>query len=256
MSELTLFQDAFCEALVGDFAPLAPWTCDEAAELRFSVYRNTVAKGCADALAAQFPTVLRLVGEGWLREAGVLFAADHPPAQPCLTLYGEAFADWLAAFAPAADMPWLADVARIDWATTLATFAADDAVIAAAEVAVLPPEDLTRVSLQLHPAAQVLWFAQGAPSLWCALQGETAPVAAELTPEPEGLLLTRPDHQVLHHLLGRGAHAFLAACGRGASLAGAAEAALAAEPELLLAQAFAALITAGALARLIPLSET
>ncbi len=42
-----------------------------AAEAGLSVYRNTIAKGCADALAAQFPTVERVVGPAWLAAAAL-----------------------------------------------------------------------------------------------------------------------------------------------------------------------------------------
>lgn len=256
MSELTRFQDAFSEALAHSFGPLAPWTRGSDAEARFSVYRNTVAKGCADALAAQFPTVLRVVGEDWMREAGVIFSRAHPPAGPSLHLYGDAFPDWLAAFAPTADMPWLADLARIDWAWTTAFFAPDAEAVRPATLAALAPEALNRLSLCLHPAARPLWFACGAAGLWSDLQGEATPAEAELDPNPGGLLLTRPAHEVLHRPVGRGAFAFLTACEAGASLAAAAQAALADDPDLPLAETFAELISAGAFARLIRLPET
>lgn len=256
MSELTRFQDAFAEALAGDFAPLAAWTRGDAAETRFSVYRNTVAKGCADAVAAQFPAVLRVVGEDWLRQAAVIFAREHPPARPSLHAYGEAFPDWLSAFPPAADMPWLACLARIDWAWTVACFAADAEALGPAAFASLSSEALERQVAGLHPAARLLWFEDGTPSLWVALQAEDPPAEAALASEPEGLLLTRPGLEVGHLLLSRGAYAFLQACRIGESLAMAAQAALAAEPDLPLAETFAELIIAGAFARLTPLSET
>ncbi|MGJ4749098.1 DNA-binding domain-containing protein, partial [Leptospira sp. SA-E8] len=40
----------------------------------FAVYRNTVLKGCVDALEANFPTVTRLVGQDWLRAAALGYA--------------------------------------------------------------------------------------------------------------------------------------------------------------------------------------
>src|SRR4051794_1012519 len=94
MSDLGRFQNLFAEAIAGRSEGLAPWI-GEGAERRLAVYRNTVAKGCADALAAQFPTVERVVGEAWMREAAVRFAAEEPPSVPSLADYGEGFADWL-----------------------------------------------------------------------------------------------------------------------------------------------------------------
>ena len=63
------FQDAFVDALQG----VEPAALDEAdrliatltAQPGFAVYRNTVMKGCVDALRANFPTVERLVLVGF-----------------------------------------------------------------------------------------------------------------------------------------------------------------------------------------------
>jgi putative DNA-binding protein len=250
VSELGRFQDAFAAALTGEFASLASWTRGEDAEARFSVYRNTVAKGCADALIAQFPTVTRVVGEPWMGQAGVLFARERPPTRPSLHEYGEAFADWLARFPPAADMPWLAGLARIDWAWRSACFAADQAPLPAEAFVRLAPEGYDAVTAELHPATAVLWFEDGTPDLWRALQGAAAPAQAELDLRPQGLLLARPRLEVEHRILGPGSFAFLDACAGGRSLAAAAQAALAAESGLQLSAIFAELIALGAFVRL------
>jgi hypothetical protein len=253
MPELTDFQDAFSRALDGDFAALAPFVRDgQDAGARFSVYRNTVAKGCADALAAQFPAVLAVVGEDWMREAGVRFAREHPPVRPSLMDYGAAFPDWLADFAPAADMPFLADLARIDWAWRDALFARDEPTLDPAAAARLSPERFAEVCAGLHPAARILWFDRGVPALWAALRSPVPPAEAELSDAPQGVLVARPALEVGHRLLGAGAFALLDACRAGLSLAAAATRALVAQPNLPLAATFADLIAAGAFARLTP----
>lgn len=255
MSELSRFQDAFAQALAGDFGRLAPWTLGDQAEARFAVYRNTVAKGCADALAAQFPAVTRVVGEAWMREAGVGFARHDPPARANLLDYGEGFPGWLAAFPPAVDMPWLASLARIDWTWRDACFAPDRPPLPAEVFAHLAPEAYSATTAELHPAARFLWFADGAPSLWLALQDDPAPAEAELGPEPEGLLMTRPGLEVQAHVLGPGGFALLTTCGANGSLAAAGHAALNAERDLPLGETFAQLIAAGAFVSLKPLPE-
>lgn len=256
MSELTRFQDAFGAALLGDFEAFAPFARGATAEIRFGVYRNTVAKGCADALAAQFPAVLRVVGEDWMRQAAILFAREHPPRRPSLHAYGEAFPAWLARFAPAADMPWLAGLGRIDWAWTCAAFAPDREPLGPEAFAGLAPEAFEALAAELQPAAVPLWFEDGTPGLWRALQGDAAPAEAELSTEPQGILLSRPGLEVEHRLLTHGAFAFLDACRAGRSLAAAAQAALAADPDLPLTRAFAELIAAGAFVRLVAIPET
>ena len=56
-------------------------------------YRNTVMKGCVDALAANFPAVVRLVGEQWFRAVALDFVTWQPPDDPRLLSYGRGFPD-------------------------------------------------------------------------------------------------------------------------------------------------------------------
>ena len=81
---------------------------------RFAVYRNTVMKGCIDALQANYPAVARLVGEEWFRAAAAIYVRERCPREPTLLRYGAAFAEFLARFEPAAELPYLPGVARLD----------------------------------------------------------------------------------------------------------------------------------------------
>jgi hypothetical protein len=245
MSELGRFQDAFTAALAGDAAALAAWAADGPG---LAVYRNTVAKGLADALSAQFPTVARAAGEAWMAEAARRFARAHPPAEPSLLSYGAAFPDWLAGEGAADERPWLAGLARIDWARGRALFAADAPALQPDALLGLDEAAYARVAPGLHPAAQVLWFDDGTPELWLARQAETAPETAELQAEPRGLLIARPALELRFRRLARGACVFLEACAGGASLAAAGQAALDADPQLPLADVFSELLAAGAFA--------
>ncbi|THD77948.1 MAG: DUF2063 domain-containing protein [Phenylobacterium sp.] len=248
MSELSRFQEAFSDALAGELAPLAPWIDGEGAEARFAVHRNTIARGCAEALADQFPTVRRALGAARMAAGAIAFSRQHPPASPSLMTYGAGFPDWLASFPPAADLPWLAGLARIDWARRDVLFAADRPPLGPETFAALAPAAYATTAAALHPATALLWFDDATPSLWRALQADDAPAEIELAARPEGLLLLRPGLEVAHRVLGPGAHAFLSACRAGLSLAGAGERALLAEPGLPLSQTFTDLIAAGAFA--------
>ena len=65
------FQDAFAHALFAPETESAPEVRALAAQPAFAVYRNTVMKGCIDALQANYPAVARLVGELFY-ESGIL----------------------------------------------------------------------------------------------------------------------------------------------------------------------------------------
>lgn len=247
-----VFLDAFSAALAGDDRALAPWWADAERGLAgLSVYRNTVAKGCADALAGLFPAVAAVVGPDWMREACVRFAAEHPPARASLIDYGEAFPDWLAEFEPAAGMPYLPGLARLDRMWSEAHLAPDAEPLEAQALAALSPEDFATVRAVLHPSARLAAFDDGLPTLWAALRAADGPPAElALDPEPQAALLVRPGGAVADHMLSPGVLAFLIACAAEESLGEAAAVALAEEPDIDLSQAFAALIAAGAFSAL------
>jgi hypothetical protein len=244
MSELLDFQDAFVAALGGAPSALSPWLPSrDSGEPGLSVYRNTIAKGCIDALAANFPTVQSMVGEDWFRAAAALFAREAPPSGAALLDYGEDFPTWLDRFPPAHDLPYLAGVAHLDRLWTETLFAAEAAPLAPDAFAVLPLEDLAQTRVVLHPSVRFAAFEAGLPGLWAAARGGED--ALELSEDPQGLLLIRPASQVLHRIIGPADIAFLAACRAGKSLAEAIDLATQADAEANLQTLFAALIADG-----------
>ena len=90
-------------------------------------------------------------GRGFLPRHGPCLRHAEPPRSPLLFQYGGSFADFIAGFAPAAPLPYLRDMARLEYAQGLAYHAADREP--------LPPASLRR------PGSR-------AP---CRLQGRAAP---------------------------------------------------------------------------------
>ena len=62
------FQQRFARALMADSPELDELTRQPG----FAVYRNTVLKGCMDALQAQFPSIVKLTGAAWFDDADLL----------------------------------------------------------------------------------------------------------------------------------------------------------------------------------------
>ena len=246
-------QQAFADALFGRAgrgqADIDAWVAQPA----FAVYRNTVMKACIDALAANFPAVQRLVGEDWFRAAAALHVADDPPRDGRLLVYGAGFPDFLARFEPAASLPYLPGVARLDALWREAHAAADAAVLAPDALAGLPPEALGALRLQPHPASR--WACFDADPVFAIWQRnrEATEVDAPLEWRGDGGLLTRPTDAVQAEPLCHGGCALLDACAGGATLGEAAEGALAVRPDTDLADVLAQLLRAGVFLPLSPL---
>jgi len=248
-ASLREFQRGFARALVAPDPSLdaPPEIAELARQPGFAVYRNTVMKGCIDALQANYPSTARLVGEEWFRAAAAaIYARANLPCRPMLADYGEGFADFLAAFEPAVELPYLAGVARLDRFWTEAHLARDEEPVSAASIANRSPDELARTVLRPHAAARWAWF-ESAPifSLW-RRNRELADDLADIEWRSEGALLVRHRDAVRWMSLSRGGCAFLAACAAGETLGSAAAAALAADPDIDLSTFMATLLEAGA----------
>ncbi|ARP93232.1 HvfC/BufC N-terminal domain-containing protein [Bordetella genomosp. 13] len=213
----------------------------------FAVYRNTVIKGCVDALQANFPSVARLVGDDWFRAAAAIHVRIEPPTTAALLDYGAGFADFLEGFEPARELPYLPGVARLDRLWTQSHCAADLPPLSGQALAGMSGETLGGLVVRPHPAARWAWHAElPVYAIWQANRS-ASPMTDELRWQGDGVLMTRQDGVVGGQAAGPGACAFLDACAAGLALATAAEHAVGAEPALDIARLLAGLIESGAL---------
>ncbi len=221
------FAAAFAAGLrSGDLPPGATGGDPAEATRRFAVYRNNVAVSLGDALAARFPVIRRLVGEAFFAELAAAYRRDAPPATPVLAEWGAGFAAWLSAVPPLAAYPYMADVARIEYARGRAFHAADAVPVDPAHLAAADPATLC---LGLHPSVTVLRLAHPAVTIWAMNQPGASP--GPVPPGPETALILRDrafDVPVI--AIGPGDATLIGALGKGAPLMAAAAAAQVAEP--------------------------
>lgn len=168
-------QATFAAALLDPELPCPPglraWNGSDPLR-RLAVYRNNVVSSLIDALADSFAVTQQLVGTEFFRAMAGAFARRHPPRSRILALYGDAFAGFVAGFAPAAALPHLADVARLEFARQQACHASDAEPIGGAALAqaLASPETLAGLRFEWHPSLQVIESAHAVVSLWAAHQ--------------------------------------------------------------------------------------
>lgn len=244
---LAQFQDDFCAVLFGAQAAgerLAYLTSQRG----FAVYRNTVVKGCIDALEANFPAVVSLVGQQWFRGVAAAYVQTHALADARLVYYGERFAAFLGGLESVHALPYLADVARLDYLWIEAHTAADDTLVDLPALAAFVPDALERARLRPHSAARWIWFAEHpAFSIWRANR-EAAAIPDDLAWQAQGALLTRPDGAVRWRSIPAGAHAFIEACAKGETFEAAVQQVWQAQPNADLPALIGECIAAGAFA--------
>jgi hypothetical protein len=189
---------------------------------RFGVYRNNVYASLIDALASRFPVTARLVGDAFFRAMARAYVETAPPSSPVLLRYGMGFADFIASFPPAGPVPYLADVARLEWAWHAAYHAADAAPLPL-EALAEAVGDAASATLTLHPSLHVVRSVYPVITIWhlAAREGEDEP--ARLPADGEDALVVRPKLDVEVRRLPAGGAAFVLALKSGACLEQAAE---------------------------------
>jgi hypothetical protein len=197
MPSLVDFQRRFARALMSD-EQSAPSLRANA----FTVYRNTSARGAIEALRATYATVNQLLGDDGFTQVALEYRQEAPPAGPVLSDYGAVFAAFLARQPWTCELPYLADIARLDW-LWLESFLA-------AEAEPSPSKDGRDARISLHPATRVAWLSTPALTIW---QAHREPGGfGELEPEwcEEGALITRPGFQVRAQPIDRASRYLLA----------------------------------------------
>ncbi|WP_158815478.1 DUF2063 domain-containing protein [Methylocapsa sp. S129] len=184
---------------------------------RFAVYRNNVAMSLIAAVEARYPVTRRLVGDAFFRAMSRAFVAHNKPRSAVILHYAANFPGFIAEFEPARDLPYLADVARLENAWVEAYHSAEAEPLAVAALAAVDPAKLGDLRFAFHPAARLLRSSHPAASIWAGHQGE-----GDAKPPDdwrgEEILVSRPDADVGVRILPFGGYSFAHALQNGATL--------------------------------------
>jgi len=239
-------QSGFARALL-DPAQACPgglhtWNGSDPAR-RFAVYRNNVTVSLVDALADTFPVCSALVGETFFRAMARVFVAERPPQSRVLAFYGRDLPAFVEDFPPAASVPYLADVARLEMMRQEACHAADVEPLAAEVIAGLlsAPAQLPALRIHAHPSVAVLNSRYAVHSLWAAHQGE-GELAAVAPMLAQAVMVLRVGLDVHSVVLARGIGVFIEQFIQGAELVVAQQAATASDPDFDLVTALGSLL--------------
>ena len=204
---------------------------------RMAVYRGNVFGNWSAALAAAYPVVRRIVGAEFFDGMAREYAGAHPSQSGDLHEYGAQFAVYLESYPHSQDLPYLPDVARMEWLAHRAYYAADP-----------PSFDFSRpTEVRLAPACALFESDWPLACIWQAHQEGGEPEKVDLDAGPDRVLVHRKGWRVEVCSLRPGDYRLLERLQAGAGLGPALEAAAATDPAFVPRVAFAALVQAGAI---------
>ncbi|TKC88365.1 DUF2063 domain-containing protein [Trinickia terrae] len=222
-------------------AALADDTCEPAGltaatRANIGVYRNNVRLNRIAALTDAFTHVVTLVGAEYFRALARAYVIATPATSANLHDDGAGLPAFIRRFAPAADLPYLGDVAEVDWLMQRAYFADDGTPVAGVALAALGAERFASASLRLAPSVGVARSAKW-PIADIVAMHEGGP-AASLDAGGQAVLVWRDTFTVRWRKIGGDEAQVVAALSDGSSIETALSLATG-DPSSLLAQLFA-----------------
>jgi hypothetical protein len=233
MPELLDIQRRFAASLrdAGTPGRARPWLAGEPAQVeqRLAIYRANAATATLKALSAAYPVVCRVVGETFFERLARAYHRATPSTSGDLSDRGSEFGAFLAAFPHAQSMPYLPELARLEWLVHRAYAACDAGPWARKALQAVPPE--RHGAIRFEWAAGTALVASEFPlaHIWAIHQpGYMGDFGVDWT-RSERVLVSREGFRVTVSALGAGDAAFIARALAGAALDDATAAALEAD---------------------------
>jgi hypothetical protein len=202
------------------------------ARQRLQVYRNNMAESLIAALAAVYPVVARLVGTGFFRHAAKACVSAHPSRSGNLQDFGGEFPGFLRAYRPAGQLPYLPDVAALEWAVHRAYHEAELPGLTLQRPAQVPAAQQAGLRLRLQPCARFVESRYPVLRIWQANQPEARDDESTISLDEGGVNLLVVQHalEIEFRFLGPAESRWLCALADEASLADATRRALDVDP--------------------------
>lgn len=164
---------------------------------RLQIHQNNFRLTLSSALSGVYPIVMSFVGSDWLEAALKKFVVMHPPQIASLAHYGGGFADFLDSFEPAASMPYLGDVARLEWAIHECQNAGEEKLLTAKDWKEMSGPDVAKQTLPLVKAHKFVVSEYPLLDLWHVGNGVESGGEINLASGGTTLLVIRPEAEVM-----------------------------------------------------------
>jgi len=163
---------------------------------RLGIYGDAYRIRLSEALASNYPALLKLLGEADFAALAGAYIEMHVSHRPSIRHYGAELKHFLATAESYHDVPLLAELAAWEWAMTEVFDAADEDALDVAALTSVPPEEWAGLRFDCHPAIRRLDLLWNVPQTWKALTGGGERPQPELAARGQPWLLWRHQLQI------------------------------------------------------------
>jgi hypothetical protein len=214
---------------------------------RLQVYRHNHLSALREALRAVYPVTGRLVGEAFFAAAADAYVAANPSHSGNIQDYGGSFPLFLESYAPVVSLPYLGDVAVLEWRRLQTSIAGTHEPMSIDALAQVREGELPDLRFHHQPGAHAYASAYPILSIWEFCQQEDPQGQLDLDAGGERVLFYRIGMDTHMRRISASEHAFLESLCRSGTFAAACEAAFAEEAGFDVQAAFAAAVRDGVL---------
>jgi hypothetical protein len=246
MPSLPELQRTLLGAGCGDVAEVAragALLCDGpglSAARRLRIYQHNRVESLVAALAAVYPVLRQLLGDGCFDALARDHVRAHPSRSGDVSAYGREFGRLLSGSDALRAWPWMADMAALEWAYHEAYHEGEAEALQASDLAAVASAALSSLRLELQPSARLVASDWPVLTIWLAHQPAAQQRLEAIAMDGgERVMVRQRELEIEFVRLGEGEHAWLHSLGRGCSLSEAQRDALAREPAFDLSAALA-----------------
>lgn len=216
-------------------------------EARWHVYASGLVARATEAIENDFPALSKVLGPGPLRSLTDRYTRRFPPRSYDLGRTGDRLARFLEGDELTEDLPFLPDLARLEWAVAEAFVSSDEAPLRWDDLARLGADAAADLPLRLQPGAALVRSEWPVRDIWASREMPPSEIDIPLRGRPCSVLVARRGLDVVCRVLDEPGTAVAEAASTGRRLMEILEQSEAEVPSLV--AAFRSLVEDGAFAR-------
>jgi hypothetical protein len=161
---------------------------DLSSKAKIQIYRNNVFSSLHKVIEDAFPVIKRLVGKEFFKYLASNFIKEFPMTQQNLEDYGESLEQFLCKFEPAKQLPYLPDMARLEWAFHKAATCEKAATINTNSLSSIKQADYFNLKFTSHPSVSLVSSPYPIGKIW-EMNRQSEPEPIDLSKENAAHLL-------------------------------------------------------------------